>query len=98
MSKTFVYINTIEELIHIFTIIYMINHTLHVNRVFRYQAETFLKYISNQNTIQGIKNIPRTKNTCVISIVMFYETKKFNISVWGVKFCTLLCHEELCLH
>ena len=39
MSKIFVSVNTLEEGINQFSIGCMINPTLHVNKVFRYQVE-----------------------------------------------------------
>ena len=54
----------------------MINPTLHVNKVFIYQVETFLKEISHKITMKGIKNVTRKKDTCVIALVIFYDTKK----------------------
>ena len=38
-SKTFFYINSTEERINQFSILYMINPTLHVNKLFRDQVE-----------------------------------------------------------
>ena len=41
--KTFVFLNTTEELINLFEIRYMIKPTLHVQKVVRDQVEKFLK-------------------------------------------------------
>ena len=54
----------------------MINPTLHVNKVFRYQVEKFLKETFHQSTMTAIRNVTRKKDTCVIALVMFYDTKR----------------------
>ena len=56
MSKTIVYNNIIEEIINQFEIWYMINPTLHVNKVFRYQVETSIKEMFHQSTIEGLRH------------------------------------------
>ena len=42
---------------------YMINPTLHVNKVFRYQVEKFLKETFHQSTMTAIRNVTRKKDT-----------------------------------
>ena len=74
ISKIFVFINTEEEFIHQFTIGYMTNPILHVNKVFRYQAENWLKDTFHQITMKGIR-CSEKKDTCVIVFVMFCDTK-----------------------
>ena len=75
MYKIFVYVNTTEERIHKFVIDYIINPTLHVNKVFIYQVEKFLRDTFHKNTMEGIINFMIKNDTCVIALVMFYETK-----------------------
>ena len=50
----------------------MINPTLHVNKVFKEQVKTIVRTKFNQNTMEYIKNVMRKKDTCVISLIMFY--------------------------
>ena len=45
MSKTFVYVNSIEKLLNQFLIGYMVKPTLNVNKVFRDQVENSWKKI-----------------------------------------------------
>ena len=75
MSKIFVFINTTEEHINQFEIGFITNPTLHVNKVFRDQYRKFLKYKYHQSIMKRLKNVLRKKYTCVIALVMFYETK-----------------------
>ena len=62
------YINIIEKQINQFSLGYMINPTLHVNKVFRYQVEKSLKEKFHQITMKGIKNVMRKKDSCVIAL------------------------------
>ena len=50
-----VYLYTIDERINRFAIGYMINPTLHVNKVFRKQVVICLKGTFYKNTTEGIK-------------------------------------------
>ena len=75
ISKIFVYIYTTDERINPFAIGYIINLTLHVNKVFIEQVEKFLRATFHQNTMEGIKNIMRKKDTYVIALIFFYESK-----------------------
>ena len=56
----------------------MVNPTLHVNKVFREQVEKCLRSTFRQNTMKAVKSIMRKKDTSVIVIIMFYETKTNN--------------------
>ena len=81
--------NTTEESINQFSIGYMINPTLNVNKMLRYQIMIFLKEIFHHSTIKGIKNFMIKKDTCIIAPVMFYGTKTKKIKVYKVLSCVL---------
>ena len=53
----------------------MINPTLQVDKVFRDKVEKCLRDTFHQNNMEGIRNVIRKKDTCGISLVIFYETK-----------------------
>ena len=90
ISKTFVYINTREESINQFAIGYMIDPKFHVNKVFRDQVEKCLRATFHQNTMKGMKYVLIKNDTCVIVLVIFYETKTKNpIKVYRVLSCVL---------
>ena len=57
MSKIFVYINTKNEVIDLFTNCYMINPKLHVNKDFRYPVKKFLRATFHQDSMEGIGNL-----------------------------------------
>ena len=52
----------INVLIHL-QINYMINSTLHVNKLFRVKYENFLRAPFHQNNMEGIKNVMRKITT-----------------------------------
>ena len=75
MSKILVCICAIVKRINSFSIGYMINTILHVNKVFREQVENFVKATFHKNTMEGIKIVMRKNGICVIALIKFYETK-----------------------
>ena len=83
ISKILVYLYTKYKRMNTFSIGYMINLVLHVHKVFRYQVGKCLRATFHQSTMEDMKKFMRKRNTCVIAIVMFYETKtkKYNKSV-----------------
>ena len=76
MSKRLVHVYKTEKPIYQFAIGYMIKHTLHVNKVFTEQILKFPWIAFYQNITEGIERVMRRKDTCVIELIMFYETKK----------------------
>ena len=75
ISKRFVYLHHIEERINEFAISFMLNPTLHVNKSFKEQIEKFMNDTFGTLTQPFIINTVKKKNTCVLSLVMFYETR-----------------------
>ena len=55
----------------------MFNATLNVNKVFSKQVEILLKATFHPSTMSSIRNVMKN-NTCIIELVMFYESKKTN--------------------
>ena len=75
MSKIMVHIYLTDERINPFTIGYIINPSLHVNKVFREQFETFLNATFHEKTMIPVIDVMKKKDTCVIALIMFYENK-----------------------
>ena len=65
ISKILVYIYTTDKSFNQFEIGYIINPTLHVNKVF----------------IENIRSVIGKKDTFVIAVIMFYYSLKINKSV-----------------
>ena len=82
----------------------MVNLALQVNMVFREQVKKILRTKFNQNTMEGIKNVMRKKDTCFISLIMFYSSKTINpIKLYRLLSCVFysviencVCIEYLC--
>ena len=67
--------NSTEKQDNKFLIGYMVNPTLNVNKVFRYQVEKFLTYIFHRSTMSGIRN--DIKNySCVIALLIFMRIEQ----------------------
>ena len=52
---------------------YMINPSLHINKLFREQFERCLSAAFHEKTINTIKDSLKDKNKCVMALIMFYE-------------------------
>ena len=68
-----VHIYTTKKTIHQFAIGYIINPTIHINRVFIEQVKNILGFYFHINTIKTIKNCLMKKNTSVMALMMIYE-------------------------
>ena len=77
------YITYVPKLVHIYTtnedvnqfyIGYIINPSLHINKIFKTKVEKFLGCYFSIETIQTIKNSPMNKNTSVMAPIMIYGT------------------------
>ena len=85
-----VHIYSTDEWINQFAIGYMINPSLHINKLFRQQVEKFLNATFHEKTMVTIIYVMKNKDTCVIALIFFYEkkvTKPNNyIGCWVVPF------------
>ena len=61
-----------------FSIVYMINPSLHINKVFREQVEKFLRATFHENKMENIRDVMKKKDTCVIVLMLFYDNKGKN--------------------
>ena len=68
-----VYLYATYGKINQYAIGYMINPSLHINKMFREQVEKFLKATLHENTIEPIRYVMKNKDTCVIALIMFYD-------------------------
>ena len=53
----------------------MVNPSLQVKMVFREKFEKCLRDTYNENTMETIRNVIKNKDTCVIALMIFYESK-----------------------
>ena len=73
-----VYLYTTYEQMNQFEIGYMINPPLYVNKFFREQVEKCLRDTFHENKMENIRHFMKNKDTCVIALIMFYESKRKN--------------------
>ena len=73
VSKIMVQYYYIDETIHQFAIGYMIKPSLHFKKLFIEQVETFLSSTFYEKKMETIKYYLRNKNTCVMTLIMFYD-------------------------
>ena len=74
MSKRMVNCFSIDYSINKFAIGYMINPSLHFNKVFKEHVEKCWSATYYESKTETIKDCLRKKNTCVMALIMFYET------------------------
>ena len=79
MSKIMVHIYTTDKTVHQFYIGYMINPSLHINKIFKTQVEKCLGCSFSIKIIQSIKTFLMNKNTTVMELIMIYETVGIDI-------------------
>ena len=89
MPKRMVYIYAAYEKKNQFAIVYMINHSRHINKVFREQVEICLRSTFYENTIENIRYVMKNKDTCVITLFVLMRVKGKPISVYRVLSCDL---------
>ena len=90
MSKIIVYPYTTYKQINQFSIGYMINPSLHVNRVFREKIEKSLRATFHENTMENIRDVIQKKDICNITQIMFYGVKGGeSIKLYRVLSCVL---------
>ena len=75
MAKRFLWLHETGELVNEFTIGYMINSTLHVNKVFKEKVEKCMNDTFGSLTQPFMKKI-MTKKTYVLELLMFHDTRK----------------------
>ena len=77
MSKCFICLNE-KKIVNEFTIGYMINTVFNVNKAFREQVETCMYTTFGEITQPFIKATFSKKNTSVLALIIFYDTRAYN--------------------
>ena len=76
ISSRMVHIYSIFNHMNQFSIGYMINFSNHFNNVFWEQVEKCLNATFHEKKMETIRNVLKTRNTCVIALTMFYDNKE----------------------
>ena len=80
MAKRFISIHKAKKRINEFTIGYMIDPGSTVNKTFREKVEKCMLTTFGKITQPFIKSTLSKNNTCVLSLIMFYETSADKIA------------------
>ena len=75
MTKRFIWLEETKERINKFSIGYMINPTLDINKSFREQVNKCMKILFGEITQPHIKTTLGKSKTKVLALIMFYETR-----------------------
>ena len=80
---------------------YIINTSLHINKVFIEQVEKFLRATFHENTMETRIDVVKNKDKFVIALIMFYESKGTKPKkLYGVLGCALypLIENYVCIY
>ena len=100
LSKRMVHIYTTEKTIHQFSIGYMMNHSININRVFREQVQKCLGCYFYTKTMKNIRDYLLKKNKYVMELKTIYENSgKDIITVYRVLGCVVytLIEKYVCI-
>ena len=90
MAKSLIWVEEIKQRIHEFSIGYMINPTLNINKAFKEQVTKFIKTTFGAITQPYIRNVLSKNNTILLSLLMFYETRNNPKKVFKVLIFSLI--------
>ena len=76
MAKSYILCDETNELIHEFSIGYMMNPNLSINKAFKEQVKICMKTAFGTMTQQNISKILSKINTRMLALFMFYETRQ----------------------
>ena len=87
MDKSYIWLEETNQRINEFSIGYMMNPNLGINKSFKEQVKICMKTEFGAMTQQHICNILSKTNTRVLELVMFYDTRQKKIQ--SVELCNL---------
>ena len=76
MAKSYICLDETNQRIHEFSIGYMMNPNLNIQKYFRDQVKVCLKNTVSTSTMTHINKLLLKPNTRVLALVMFYENRK----------------------
>ena len=79
----------IQKSMNQFTIGYIVNTTLHADKLLREQVDKFSRENFHQNTMTSVRNVLKN-NKCFIALIMFYENRPNNATkLYRVLICII---------
>ena len=79
MAKSYIWLKVTNQRINDFSIGYMMNPNLIINKYFKQQARKCMKKTFGTTTQQHINKVLSKKYTGVLALFMFYETRQKNL-------------------
>ena len=99
MAKSYICLEVKNQSINEFSIGYMMNPNLSINKYFKEQVKICMKNTFGTTTQQHISTILFKPNTRVLALVMFYDTRKKIKEIFQiVELCNIYNYKQLCLY
>ena len=76
MAKSYIFLEEKNQRVNEFSIEYMMNSNLSINKAFKEQVKICMKTTFHTTSQQHISKIILKPNTKVLALVMFYDTRK----------------------
>ena len=99
MARSYIWLEEKNQRINEFSIGYMMNTNLNMNRVFREQVKVCMKNKFPTSTMTHISKILLKPNTRVIVLVMFFDNRKKSKETFqSVELYNIYNYKQLCLY
>ena len=98
MAKSCIWLEETNQRINEFSIGYMMNPNLNMNKAFREQVKVCMKTTFSTSTMTHISKIILKQNIRLLALVMFFEKKKLKENVQSVDLCNIYIYKQLCLY
>ena len=97
MAKSYIWLEETNKRINEFSIGYMINPNLSMNKDFRQQVKLCMRTKFSTSTMTHTSKILLKPNTRVLALVIFFENrKKCKENVQSIKLCNIYNYKKLC--
>ena len=99
MSKSYIWLEEKNQRINEFSIGYMINPNLSINKSFKEQVKICLEKRFSTTTLSHISKILLKLDTRVLALVMFHEKRvKMQGKFQSVELCNIYNYKQSCLY
>ena len=99
MAKSYIWLEETNQRINEFSIGYMMNPNLSINKAFKEQVKIYMKTTFATTTQSHISKILLKPDTRVLALVMLYDTrKKCKENIQSVELCNIHNYKQLCLY
>ena len=99
MAKSYIWLEEKNQRINEFSIEYMMNPNLFINKAFKEQVKICLKTKFSTTILSHISKISLKPDTRVLALVMFHENRKKTLeNVQSFESCNICNYKQLCLY